>query len=109
MTDNQEQKMILDIVARIKQEAKRQKIAMSDLATEVEMTKTGFYRTLESGSMKVSTLIKIAKSLKIDLSTLVGNETSSMSKDCEEIKKELTHVTQLVEAQKTIIELLQAK
>lgn len=89
MIDNQDKKVTDSIVERIKTKAKANGISMSRLATEVEMTDTGFYRMLENGSFKVITLIKIAQVLNTSCAELLGEDVSTSETKVFSLMKEI--------------------
>lgn len=89
MVDNQDKKITDSIVERIKAVGKSKGISMSRLATEVEMTDTGFYRMLENGSFKVITLIKIAKVLNTTCAELIGEDVATSETKVYSLMKEI--------------------
>lgn len=72
----------LQIGKQIKELAKKSDITIKDLCKKIEMTESGFNIALKNNTLKIETLQKIAKVLKVDISYFFINEYSN-----EEAKK----------------------
>jgi len=114
MIDNQ-------ISERIKKVIKNQNLTLSEVSTKIGFTETGFYKMLKNGDFKISTLQKIAEVLGLPVSYFFSESTESEhlgsiirtivpnnqidSKEIEYLKRENTHLKQLLKAKEEIIEL----
>lgn len=77
---------------RILLECKAQKVSVKTLAAKVGMTEAGLYRSLKNDSLKVSTLIDIAKNLKIDPVYLLDPNFEDLIKDYRKLTNSLISV-----------------
>lgn len=60
-------------------EAKKQKISIKKLAELIGMTEAGLHRSFKNKSLKVSSLIDISKVLNVSISSLIDEETVSLT------------------------------
>lgn len=89
MIENQDNKFLSGIAENIKRCAKAKGMNITELATSIDMTSTGFYKMLEIGSYKVLTLKKIADTLRVSCSELLGELPDDSEKKVFSLMKEI--------------------
>lgn len=79
------------IYNRIKTEIKRHSCSIKEVALLVGMTESGFHKTLQKETLKVSTLEEIAKILKVPISTFF-EEKPTIQASSEDVFSVLTQI-----------------
>lgn len=81
----------------IRKYAKEKGITLNDLIIEIEMTEGGFYKMLKAGSMKISTLKKIADVLEQPIQIFFeGNKTVQKIKGYNNVQANHSNVAEPV-------------